>query len=239
MALLACSSLACGAQVEASDGGTQTRDGSSTFGPSGSDAGGANASDAAEESGLPPADGFINVAVVGGSACTAYPSLVELVRIGTAAAGHPNTVEDGGQYANNDVAISCTVHPDGDGFDLALFANERGPQYDGLWFTSQRGLPVTTMPTSHVAAYFTSSTSGVAFSAGANENDVVGCTITYEYDPGGSFGGVAGDVPVPVGPPIAAGRIWGHIKCPNAFDTAMPSVVCDIEGDFMFENCRQ
>jgi hypothetical protein len=164
---------------------------------------------------------------------------VKLVQIGTAAAGHPNTVQDGGQYANNDVAISCTVHADGDGFDLALFANERGPQYDGLWFTSQRGLPVTTMPTSHVAAYFTSSTRGVAFSAGANENDVVGCTITYEYDPGGSLGGLAGDTPVPASPPIAAGRIWGHIKCPNAFDTAMPSVVCDIEGDFMFENCRQ
>jgi hypothetical protein len=50
---------------------------------------------------------------------------------------------------------------------------------------------------------------------------------------------VTGDGPVPASPPIAAGRIWGHLRCPHAFDNETPSVVCDVEADFMFENCTQ
>lgn len=66
-----------------------------------------------------------------------------------------------------------------------------------------------------------------------------GCTITYVYDPGGSVGGVGGDKAVPDNPPIAAGRIWGHIKCPNTTTMSMQGAVCDAEADFIFEQCQQ
>ncbi len=198
--------------------------------------GGASAPDASD-SGLPPADAFINVAVGGGTACATYPSLVEWARLGTATAGHPNTVQSDGPDANNGASVLCVVHPQGNGFDV--YANAHGPQGDGMWFVSPKGHGiVTTMTSPGISAYFINE-SGIGFTEDVNASDPMGCTITYEYDPGGSPGGVAGDVPVPTSPPIAAGRIWGHIKCPHAFDNAMPSVVCDVEADFLFENCTQ
>jgi hypothetical protein len=227
--------FACGAQVTASGGGTQGTDGGSTFGPGGRDAGGADAQDAIE-SGLPPPDAFVNLAVGGGTACATYPSLEEWALIGTAAPGHPNTVQSAGPYANNSVSVVCVVHPQGNGFDV--YANAHGPQGDGMWFVSPKGQGiVTTMTSPGISAYFVNQSG--AFTEDVNPSDPMGCTITYEYDPGGSPGGVAGDVPVPASPPIAAGRIWGHIKCPHAFDNATPSVLCDVEADFMFENCTQ
>jgi hypothetical protein len=69
----------------------------------------------------------------------------------------------------------------------------------------------------------------------ANNN----CTVTYMY---------AGS-PVPQRPPIAPGRIWAHLSCPQMGDpnrirnvTLMNSTtpvpeVCDGEVDFIFENC--
>ena len=49
-------------------------------------------------------------------------------------------------------------------------------------------------------------------------------------------------------PPIAAGRIWSHLSCPQMASTSGKSKVingkavteaCDIEADFLFENCGQ
>ena len=66
------------------------------------------------------------------------------------------------------------------------------------------------------------------------------CTVTFMY------GGQA----VPVSPPIAPGRIWAHLSCPQMGDpdgvrhvvlmdmTLVPEV-CDAEVDFIFENCSQ
>jgi hypothetical protein len=181
----------------------------------------------------PPPDTFVNAAVGGGSACAAYPSLKEWLQIGQAVAGHPNTVQDGGQDRNANVSVSCTVHPQGSGFDVELSAVEAGPQGGSLTITSPQGQGiVTTATSSGISASFVVP-GGMVFRAQG------GCTITYQYDPGGSVGGVAGDSPVPTNPPITAGRIWGHIKCPNATATAQSMLVCDAEADFMFEQCTQ
>lgn len=182
-----------------------------------------------------PADTFVNAAVGGGSKCSTSPSLKELVQIGTATSGHPNTVQDGGQDRNSNVSVSCTVHPQGSGFDVQLSAISavngtltiNSPQGKGI---------VTTMPSTGVSASFSGPAGSFREEPG---NGDPGCTITYEYDQGGSVGGVAGDATVPVMPPIAGGRIWGHIHCPNAAYVPQPQVFCDAEADFIFEQCNQ
>ena len=187
----------------------------------------------------PPPDTFVNAALGGGMACSSYPSLQRWLEIGTATAGHPNTVQDSGSDRNANVSVNCTVHPQGSGFDIELTAIEDGPMGGSLTITSPQGNgSVTTSPSSGVSASFVGQ-GGIVYREQAGANDTTGCTITYSYDSGGSVGGVAGDAKVPVDPPIAAGRIWGHIKCPKAVSSAMPNVVCDAEADFIFEQCQQ
>ena len=43
---------------------------------------------------------------------------------------------------------------------------------------------------------------------------------------------------VPAAPPIAAGRIWGHLSCPAA-QVSGGTGQCDAEADFLFEQCRE
>lgn len=187
----------------------------------------------------PAPDTFVNAGVGGGSSCTGHPSLGAFFRIGVATAGHPNTVQDGGQFQDDNVTVACTVHPQGGGFDISLSAITDGPNAGSLSITSPPGRgAVTSMPSSGFSASFVGA-GGLIYREQAGASDPTGCTITYAYDASGSIGGVAGDTPVPVTPPVAAGRIWGHIKCPNAVATAEPGTVCDAEADFMFEQCTQ
>jgi hypothetical protein len=193
----------------------------------------------------PPPDTFVNAAVGGGAggACSSYPGLQRWLQIGSALSGHPNTVQDGGNDRNANVSVSCTVHPQGSGFDIDLSAIEDGPNGGSLTITSPSGAgKVTTMTSTGVSAKFVGQ-SGIVYreEAGAMGQNGVdpGCTITYVYDPGGSVGGVANEVNVPTTPPIAAGRIWGHVKCPSAAAQAQNGVYCDAEADFIFEQCQQ
>jgi hypothetical protein len=65
------------------------------------------------------------------------------------------------------------------------------------------------------------------------------CTVTFKYDGGA----------VPASPAIAAGRIWRHVSCPIMLSENPPVMVaigstqvvetCDVEADFLFENCSQ
>jgi hypothetical protein len=135
------------------------------------------------------------------------------------------------------------VHPQGSGFDIELTATENGPNGGTLTISSAQGQgAVTPMTSTGVSASFVGQ-GGIVFreQAGAMVGGKMdpGCTITYQYDPTGSVGGLAGDQPVPTQPPIAAGRIWGHIKCTNALSQAQPNVICDAESDFIFEQCNQ
>jgi len=191
----------------------------------------------------PPPDTFVNAAIGGGTMCSTFPSLKTSLQIGTATAGHPNTVQDGGSDRNANVNVNCTVHPQGSGFDIELTAIENGPQGGSLTITSPQGAGTVTAPTgnsssvSGVSASFVSQ--GGVYREQTGSTDTTGCTITWLYDAGGSVGGVAGDEKVPTDPPIAAGRIWGHIKCPKAEYQSQPGVLCDAEADFIFEQCNQ
>lgn len=185
----------------------------------------------------PPADTFVNAAVGGGSLCSTAPSLQTTVRIGTATSGHPNTVQDGGNDRNGNVSVNCTVHPQGSGFSVQAQAVEMGPNGGSLTVDGT----VTAMTSTGVSGTFVGPGGTYREQAGAMVNGMAdpGCTVTYDYDSGGSVGGVGGDAPVPVSPPIAAGRIWGHIKCPSAQYQSMPGVYCNAEADFIFEQCQQ
>jgi hypothetical protein len=185
----------------------------------------------------PSADTFVNAAVGGGgSKCSTFSSLKTFLQIGTATARHPDTVQDGGSDRNATVSVSCTVHPQGNGFDIQLSAIENGPNGGSLTIESPSGQgAVTTMTSTGITATF--ATQGGVYREQAGTSDPTGCTITYEYDPSGSVGGIAGDMPVPTSPPIAAGRIWGHIKCPKTEYQSQPGVFCDAEADFIFEQC--
>jgi hypothetical protein len=65
------------------------------------------------------------------------------------------------------------------------------------------------------------------------------CTVTFKYNGGA----------VPASPAIAAGRIWAHVSCPIMLSENPPVMViigssqvvetCDVEADFLFENCSQ
>lgn len=186
----------------------------------------------------PPPDTFVNAAVGGGAMCSSFPSAQRWVQIGTATGGHPNTVQDGGQDRNATVNVDCTVHPQGSGFDIQLTAIEQGPMGGSLTITSPGGQgTVTTMTSTGVSASFIGQ-GGIAYREDASSTDK-GCTITYQYDPDGTVGGIGGDVPVPVSPPIAAGRIWGHIHCPATVASSQPGTVCAADADFIFEQCGQ
>jgi hypothetical protein len=187
----------------------------------------------------PQPDTFINAALGGGSACTDYMSPQIWLKIGDALQGKPNTVQDGGSDRSAAVSVNCTVHPQGNGFDIALIATESTSNGGSLTISSQQGAGTVTANTSSgISATFVGK-GGIVYREQAGPNDMTGCTITYQYDPTGSVGGLAGDQPVPTMPPIAGGRIWGHIKCPKAVSNNNSNLVCNAEADFIFEQCNQ
>lgn len=204
---------------------------------------------ACSNSNAPPPDTFVNAAVGGGASCSNFQSPQEWLQIGTATGGHPTTVQDGGQDRNATVNVTCTVHPQGSGFDIELSAIENGTSGGSLTITSPSGKGIVTATTSGgdggsmggvtgITATFIGK-GGIRYSEQAGGSDPTGCTLTYEYDPEGSVGGIAGDSPVPVSPPVAAGRIWGHIFCPKTVATGQEGVICNAEADFIFEQCGQ
>ena len=77
---------------------------------------------------------------------------------------------------------------------------------------------------------------GVFQSTGSGTYRETDCTISFTYQ----------QEAVPDNPPIAAGRIWGHISCPTAQvagqtvmlpDGGTQNRQCDAEADFLFEQC--
>lgn len=180
-----------------------------------------------------PADAFVNALVGGGGnpACN-LKVRQNYVSIGTPTGGKPTTVNDGdSQSGSSTVHVSCSVTTSGNGFDVTLNATLEGQQGGSLTITSPSGQgAVTASGGSGITGVFQSPVDGVY-----RQKD---CTIDFSYN--GS--------PVPDSPPIAAGRIWGHISCPNATlngqtttgaDGGPADVTCDAEADFLFEQCGQ
>jgi hypothetical protein len=200
-------------------GGTIARPGG------GSSGGSSSASSSGSSSGGPSPDAFVQ-AIVGAkpqiptAGCSLNLSQ-ELLLLGTPSGGKPTTVQDGESVGGQSVQVTCRVTSVGSGFDISLDATFAGPYGGSLSILSGGGLGEVTP-------------SGGLTIAGTFQNGSVGrfgdsdCTITFTYD----------GAPVPDSPPIAPGRIWGHISCPNASDETHGGR-CDVEVDFLFENCDQ
>lgn len=179
----------------------------------------------------PPPDAYVAMSVGpgAGDACP-FSSIQGFFAVGSSTGQKPTTVPDQGQAAGGTTSVACTVHPQGSGFDIQLSVSNN----DGsILIESPSGMGAVTASTSSgVTATFSNASDGDGFS----ENN---CTITYIYMNG----------PVSVSPPIAAGRIWGHISCPHATisggmttmgaDGGSSASSCQGEADFLFENCNQ
>ncbi|HTQ44735.1 MAG TPA: hypothetical protein VMI75_18365 [Polyangiaceae bacterium] len=202
--------LACGSS---SPGGTGP--GRGTDGGSGSSSGGAS---------NPPPDAFVLATLGPASHGTCPPAATTtstVFALGTATGGHPDTVQNGASAGGGVASVKCTVHPNGAGFDVTLSAEVSGPLGGSL------NIGPDTVPMSGGQGVGVS----VAGGAGAVGYSQTPCTLTYVYNGN----------PVPASPPIAAGRIWGHASCINASSTIPtgPTGFCDLEADFVFEQCEQ
>ena len=207
-----------------SDAGTKDAT-SSSSGGSGSGSGSGGMQDGTS---LPPADAFIQASVGTGSQssaamCPLAGVAASWLDIGQPTAGKPTTVQDGGGNGTGNVSVSCTVYPSGSGFDIYLKAAQLGAQGASITISSVVGQgAVTTSGGTGISATFTSYSNGGPYQSS-------NCTITFIYQ------GQA----VPVSPPVAAGRIWGHVSCPAAGLSGQPGKQCDAEADFLFEQCGQ
>jgi hypothetical protein len=144
----------------------------------------------------------------------------------------PKYQGNGSTLEGNAVDVVCTVATSGNGFDIALSATEEGAAGGSVVMTSPVGQgAVTQSGGSGITAGFESGSFG-----DYRETD---CTISFTY----------GGETVPNMPPIAAGRIWGHLSCPHAQQAgktrsnpdggAPVTVTCDAEADFFFEECAE
>jgi hypothetical protein len=181
----------------------------------------------------PAADTFVNAIVqpAGGAAAPLCPwgSQQSWIQIGTAIAPEPTRVSDGNTQGGGRVTANCSVHPSNGGFDVQLNAALSGRGSVTITSASGQG-QITTAGGKGINATFEAAAMGT-FSA-------TDCTVTYTYNDG----------PVPQMPPVAAGKIWGHISCPdlenNSVLRTLPDggsapYTCDGEADFLFEFCGQ
>lgn len=157
-----------------------------------------------------------------------FGSTQQWINVGAPTSGKPNTVQNGNQNAGATVQVSCTVSAVGNGFDVLLSVTQEGTGGGTVTISSTTGQGAVTASGGTVTGVFESA------SLGSFRDE--GCTISYTYQ------GTA----VPDSPPIAAGRIWGHVSCPNAqnatqfgtgADGGNTERACDGEADFLFEQC--
>jgi len=183
----------------------------------------------------PVPDAFV-AALVGpgnnGTACH-FGTPQQWLDIGTPVAGKPTTVQDGNAQAGSTVHVSCSISTSGNGFDVNLNATQEGLMGGSVTITSPPGTgAVTQSGATGITAAFESGTNGTYRDSN--------CSISFTYN---------GDA-VPDQPPLAGGRIWGHLSCPNAVNPTQTvpdadggggtqSVTCDGEADFLFEQCGQ
>jgi hypothetical protein len=182
----------------------------------------------------PPApDAFVQATVGVGpqspaAVCNYSGGAQDFLDIGTPTGGKPTTVQDGSSQNNTSVHVSCSITTAANGFDISLNATLEGLQGGSVTITSPSGQGAVTTSGGTVTASFQSAEHGLY-----KESD---CQITFTYQ----------GTTVPDNPPIAAGRIWGHISCPaaqaaNGQGTVGPdgggAAQCDAEADFLFEQC--
>jgi hypothetical protein len=174
-------------------------------------------SDVGADAAPPIPNGFVSAFVGPGNAnavACGYAAQQSFLQIGIPTDLDPSTITSG----MDSVSLSCQVDPSGGGFNIHLSAAISGVNAGSISVAGQ----VTASGGSGIQGVFISATAGTF----SDSN----CTITFTYN----------DSPVPAAPPIAAGRIWGHVDCPKATSSTDGGTIrtCDASADFLFQNCE-
>jgi hypothetical protein len=186
------------------------------------------ASMACSSSNNPPADAFMSAEVGGGMNCEFAAPVTGWLPVGTPTGERPTTVQDQGSTGTGTASITCAVQQVGSGFDISLQVSVEGTQGGNIEITSPSGAgAVTTSGAKGITASFYNSTDQGPYTD-------TNCTLTYTYM----------GQNVPISPPVAPGRIWGHLNCLNAVENggevkAGMKVSCAASADFLFEQCSQ
>jgi len=174
----------------------------------------------------PAAQAYANVTIgpapgAAGGKCN-FMSRQPFLLLGVPDTRSPTRVQDGAGPAH----VTCSVTPGAGGtFQVQLSAVSTAPMGGQMTIIGQVD---PKNGGQNLNATFGSSINGNANGDYASLN----CTVTYSY--------MNGVVPLSE-PPVADGRIWAHISCLDAqrsdiMNMGMP-LACDVEGDFVFENC--
>jgi hypothetical protein len=162
----------------------------------------------------------------GGGTCN-FGSSMSILKIGTQdptmplTDTNPQRVNDGSSQGGS-ISLDCTVQPSGGEFNIAISATVRNQLNGG-------GGSMT------ITGQVDPSTGGTGlhgtFANGGVQYDDTNCTLTFT-DMGQAIT-LANNAPK-----VAAGRIWGHIDCPQATASGSgQNFTCDASADFVFENC--
>ena len=171
-------------------------------------------------------DAFVNASLGASNDGLCPVSSASVVTVGAMQAStEPMTIPDGEDGLN----VNCTVHPNGDGFDIQLSAQTPGSQGGAIIISGHVNSDTGGM----VSAQFASGPAAGTYLATGN------CALTYTYL----------NQPIAASDRIAAGKIFAHVSCPEAENTSMVSVTlpdggaatatCDGEADFLFDNCAE
>jgi len=174
-------------------------------------------------------DAYVSAAVgpLANSAACPLSGIRPFVTIGGGSGSpKPTTVSDGSTQAAGTVAVhvSCTVSAAGDGFDVHASASTDGQGGGALTITGH----VNSAGGQDLSASFTQPMFGTFSQTG-------GCTIEFVGNP------------TPISPAVAAGHIWGRIRCfglqkaattsPNSDGGPPMPTACDGLAYFLFEGC--
>ncbi len=162
----------------------------------------------------------------GGGSCN-FGSSTNILSIGTQDPTQPLTDKnpervDNGSSQGGSVSLECTVQPNGSVFNVQISAAVHNNLAGG-------GGAMT------IVGQVDPNTGGTGltgtFANGGVQYMDTNCTLTFT------------DMGQPISlannaPKVAAGRLWGHIDCPQAAATSSgQNFTCDASADFVFENC--
>jgi len=144
----------------------------------------------------------------------------------------PETSPDGTVVGGHPIQVQCSVSGSGSNFSIRLYANDNSDGNTTL-FGPATYASGSNAGGSGIDATFVTTQTGAVYT-GSN------CVLTYSFNGQSTLPNNA------VG--IQSGLIWGHVSCPSATDQGMDvtgdggemvQATCDVESDFLFENCTE
>ncbi len=194
------------------------------------DASGSGSDDGAAGSAVGAAQAFA-IVTMGPSAafpgqCTSYPSDTTVVEVGQPGTASSQPVRVTSGTTAPALQISCSVHPQGSSYAVNLQISQ------GTNLSGSGSMSLTVVGVVDPTAGATMDVLGEVSTNNSGEYTSRTCSVTFSTPGAGTSS---------PSPPIAAGRIWAHLSCPDAQNTALPPGTgpdtCDAEADFIFENC--